>query len=890
MTQQPELSTKFKAIQTIDHLLASDTKIRDRLGKLCRAMLEHRGRAVDDLSNAEAITSTLSGKKSAADQRFFAAVFVRLLAAFPAEFHSFDPKTRTGLMKLLHRLPEVAKSLKIDKKAQGFEREQAFEQAPSLAEGYLRDTTDPPKNIRPFNPIDQRIMRMYQNPLVSALIVPFLPHFLEKRQLRITLTSIHDYLDADARDALSSYREAMINLEGIVDNCTRYDTRFVREYFLPFFSTVLEELDADFESSPVNRAGALSVRDLGKKYPFAVAGAEIQIAFAVENGGAGVALDVQFTVEPDDCLSLSSPMQFLDEVGPNTSFEPVEFLATVDCASGDSVPGMCRLSWTNGDGSSGESEDIFELPTQRSDIPWATLDTEEPYSLEPVRHAKELVGRSKQLKELVSRLTAPSVGSFWIHGQRRVGKTSIVQNLDEVPGTEALTILNLDTGMFIDPDGRETVNNLGRKICTRLVQSNPRLSGLAVPPFDGALSPLDDFLSEALTRDPELRVVIVLDEFDNLPLELYERDRPLSNAFFMTLRSLSAQKPFGFILVGGEKMPEILGMQGEVLNKFRPLRIDYLDRESQWSDFQELVRKPVAEWATIRDDAVLKLYEETAGNPFFTNLVCGEMVKDMLIRRDAFVTGVEMNRAIRAAVEEAGSNQFQHFWDDGVVSTSADRTGRERAARRRVLIALGETLRSGLPATEENIVERASRLGLSESEVLRLLAEFDGRKVLARVGDRYTCKVGLFQRWLVDEGIHDLTLSLVEQESLRAELQAAEQDRVKNHEITSLVQRLGSYCAVPTTDILVRTWLEQFATVRERRVMYDLLTKLQFYSGALIREKLRIGRGFVRRELAQRGVVRKDEEGARKHTDNVLISYFGGEGKTGSQLCQALCR
>ena len=111
------------------------------------------------------------------------------------------------------------------------------------------------------------------------------------------------------------------------------------------------------------------------------------------------------------------------------------------------------------------------------------------------------------------------------------------------------------------PDPLQTVNTLGRKICEAIVRSDKRLETVVVPEFDGALAPLDDFLREALERIPELRVVMILDEFDELPFGLYERGG-IGNSFFLTLRSISGKEPFGFLLVGGEGMSEILGRQG----------------------------------------------------------------------------------------------------------------------------------------------------------------------------------------------------------------------------------------------------------------------------------------------------------------------------------------
>ena len=420
-----------------------------------------------------------------------------------------------------------------------------------------------------------------------------------------------------------------------------------------------------------------------------------------------------------------------------------------------------------------------------------------------------------------------------------------------------------------------------RRICTSLLQRNPKLTGLATPDFAGALAPLDDFLTEVFHRDPSLRLVIVLDEFDELPPPLYRRG-DVSHAFFMTLRSLSARRPVGFVLVGGEKMAEILGTHGEVLNKFRSLRLDYLDRQSQWADFVELVRKPVGDWAIVADDAVTRLYGVTAGNPFFTKFVCSELVEDMRRRRDAYVTAAEMDRAIATAVDRAAINNFQHFWNDGVAATSDERIEEERASRRRVMLALGEVLRSKDACTVENILKRASRFGLAETEIRRVLGDFEKRKILVQVEEEYSCKVGLFERWLVDEGVNALDLTLVEEESLRIQLKAEERRRVKDREIAALARNWGNYRGRQITDLNVRAWLDQFEATEERRMMFELLRKLQFYSGSRIREKLREGHAFVRREFAGRGVVRRAPEGdARKVTDNILISFYGGDGKRG---------
>lgn len=881
MVSQPELSPQYKASKEIDRLLDPGQQPRDRLGNLCREMLRHQRTDVSNLSNSEAVLRVLSSSESARNQRFFAAAFLRLLSVFPKQVHDLDTNLRVGVTKLMEKLPQVARALEIDKKSQGFERMRALESAAEQADGYLHEALAPPRTLIPFRQTRERIMRLYTNPLVSAIYGPFLPDFLSKRSVGLILETIDDYVTASARLRTSKYTEARKILEDLLEDCMRHDTRLVTAYFQPFFTVTLEHLTTHFESSSVNLPGVVSLTGRGKKYPLAVADTEVRLTFSVENIGAGMAFDVELSVDADDNLFVISPYQFFDQIDSGESFGPVEFPAIIKTPSYQPVLVHYSLKWTNGDGSSSDSEDLLELPTQPSDIPWDDLEYADPYSLEPVQDASELIGRSEQTRQVISKIKAPSVGSFCIYGQRRVGKTSVVATLESMPEVEDITILYLETGGFIVADAQETVNKLGRKICTLLLQRNPRLSGLAVPTFDGALSPLDDFLSAVLERDPGLRLVVVLDEFDELPPELYRRGT-ISHALFMTLRSLSARGPVGFILVGGETMSEILSTQGEILNKFRPLCIDYMDKESQWSDFVKLVRMPVEKWATITDDAITSLYNITAGNPFFTKFVCSILVEDMKKRRDAYVTSDEMNVAIRSAVHGSEINHFQHFWADGVVARTDERITSEQAARRRILVSLGEVLRSRAPCSIENISKKAVRFGIGETEVLRILADFEKRKVLVRSGTEYSCKVRLFERWLVDNGVNALNLSLVEDENLRAVLEAEEEQRVKKEEITTLVEGWGTYRGRQVADVTVESWLEQFETTEEQRIIFDLLKRIQFYSGALIREKLRIAHKSVVGHLAERGVIRRvTEEGARKMTDNILISFFGGEGKRG---------
>src|SRR5690606_4940963 len=153
---------------------------------------------------------------------------------------------------------------------------------------------------------------------------------------------------------------------------------------------------------------------------------------------------------------------------------------------------------------------------------------------------------------------------------------------------------------------------------------------------------------------------------------IYTSVVPAADALFLTIRSISAKAQFGFILVGGEKMESILSCQGDALNKFQAVRVDYFDRNNQWMDYQELVRRPVLQHIDFTEEAIHELYEQTAGNPYFTVLLCRELYKVMVARRDNHVSGDEVREVVQNALSELRSNSFQHFWEDGIFESGAN--------------------------------------------------------------------------------------------------------------------------------------------------------------------------------------------------------------------------
>ena len=276
--------------------------------------------------------------------------------------------------------------------------------------------------------------------------------------------------------------------------------------------------------------------------------------------------------------------------------------------------------WRNFDRTLKTGSELVELVGQPSGIDWDSLALQEPYRLEPVSSDNDLIGRTEILNRLISHVKGNTVGSSCIYGQKRVGKTSIANAVKSKLMSDAnkhFLVIYVETGAYVHPTANRTIEQLGTRLCRQIRQSDKRFVGIQIPQFDGALTPLFDFLDDIHSIAPELRIIFILDEFDKVPVDIFKRGL-IGDAFFSTIRSISHMPHVGFILVGGERMQFVFDCQGEALNKFQMIRIDYFEKERDWADFHDLVKRPIKPWLLFTDEAIVSLYNEVAGNPFFT--------------------------------------------------------------------------------------------------------------------------------------------------------------------------------------------------------------------------------------------------------------------------------
>ena len=661
-------------------------------------------------------------------------------------------------------------------------------------------------------------------------------------------------------------------------------THYNEVYLLKVAKRLEELLTQDFERQPASKPANLLLRKREKKYPLHTVDKNFNFSLFLTNNGTGKAYDVRLHIEVDDSIQLSDKDKqenFLGNIDAGSTAGDIEISCRVVEPS-KSVLVIVTVFWYNFDKSHGSKTEEFNLEAQHENIDWESLQREDPYSLEPVSQQEDLIGRNKILNQLFSGTQSKILSSFFIYGQKRVGKTSVVKTfITQISGRnpDGLHTIYLEAGNFIEPDASKTIEHLGTLLCEEIKKLDPRLSNSNIPKFSSSLSPLSDFLKSAQKSVPDLKIVFIIDEFDELPAELF-RLGEMSNAFFLTMRSISNIPAFSFILVGGEKMRFVLDKQAEKINKFERIILDYFDKERHWSDFQSLVRKPVERWLEIHDEAITYLYEQTAGNPFFTKLICRELFVIMRDRRDCSVSMKEVNDAVNIALKRVSSNFVQHFWKDAIWAPDTETEEQAMYTRKKVLLAFAESVRQFGNPSREQILEKVSSFDVSNLIAEKELNQFKERQILVDNDGIYKCKVAFFERWLKDVGMKEIITTSSTDYTLENK-KAEEEARIRSEEIVNLATKWnGTYLGELITEDKIRAWLNQFGTSKNQRLMFKLLENLRFYSGVAIRSKIQEAHEIVTNKL-----VRKYESGKKKRQD-ILVSYLDGPGKSGAECAR----
>jgi tetratricopeptide (TPR) repeat protein len=248
-----------------------------------------------------------------------------------------------------------------------------------------------------------------------------------------------------------------------------------------------------------------------------------------------------------------------------------------------------------------------------------------------------------------------------IHGQRRVGKTSVLKQLGNRLPKRFIPV-------FFDLQGRThtTIDHFLWWLAREIARVVKQERGSEIPPPEKQAFQADpeffdsQFLAGLL---PELRdhtLLLTFDEFDNL--EESEIKETLSRPLIDYLRRLRGVEGLNFIFSIGSSGRKLENMQAAYTEFFKTAlykKISFLNEEQTRS----LITRPVEGVLEYERGAVDRIYAITSGHPYFTQLTCHELFArcQRTGQRKVAQTDVE---AILDDVVERGTVNLKFVWDE----------------------------------------------------------------------------------------------------------------------------------------------------------------------------------------------------------------------------------
>ncbi|GET36368.1 AAA family ATPase [Microseira wollei] len=320
-----------------------------------------------------------------------------------------------------------------------------------------------------------------------------------------------------------------------------------------------------------------------------------------------------------------------------------------------------------------------------------------------------------------------------LYGQRRMGKTSLLNNLGRLlPSTIIPMFVDLQGPVSSARDYAGFLYNIARSMAA----SAKRQSGLTLPSLnretlqDDPFTRFDEWLDKVEEALQQNIALLALDEFEALD-KAFTKGRFDEQDVLGMLRHLIQHRPRFKVLLAGSHTIEEFQRWASYLINVQVLHISYLKE----AEACKLIEQPVQDF-TLRYEpkAVERVLQLTRCHPFLIQLLCREIItlkneQDPSIRRLATLADVE------AAIPKALSVGSLFFAD--IQNNQIDAAG---LAILRFLSAQGE----GAIVSRKTILQQFP----DEYNALDLLRQ---RELIEEVGDGYRFQVELIRRWFAQQ-------------------------------------------------------------------------------------------------------------------------------------------
>ncbi len=625
-------------------------------------------------------------------------------------------------------------------------------------------------------------------------------------------------------------------------------------------------------------------------------GRSLRILARLLNEGPGRAKEVELSVLGQDAgvsLRVIEPKAPFDVSGQSEQLVRIEAVVDADV---DSVVVPVQWSCTTPTGAKEVWEDTIELIQQIGQPDWDKLRDHPPYSHNAVKEREGLFGRDDILESLA--LNSMAGNSCFVWGQKRIGKTSVLQVLaGELRERANVACVYLRMGEIKGLHEGQLAHRVAERLADEMELPDGRVPEEGY--FGASMARLIPWIERVVRDRPNWRLVLIVDEFDDLDPSYYTGQR--GENFVKQLRSLS-EVGLTFLLVGSERMERIYHRHENELNKWTN---EYLDSIESRVDCRELVTKPVITSIEFDESSVEEVVDYCGRNPFYMHLLCYALFQLCMREQKTYVGITDVTEAQEHIMRTSGESNFAHYWND---NPTLDETEHGTLAAQTCLALAVISHLGGRFGRVRDFLDAQREMGLSASEQLaradvrKMISLLVKRRVLARTASEgYEVTPPILGEWLTREAE---TVLLPQWRAHSAERLAQEEsdEEIKprvvarwapslplsDDELLAVAQPL-TYLSRQVDVAQLRSWLLQFDDENRIELAYLLLERLAksgyVSEGAYTQKILSLEEAVAdKRRSTGQGVWKE----VRRRKDNLAIAYVDGELKSGGALTREL--
>jgi len=286
-------------------------------------------------------------------------------------------------------------------------------------------------------------------------------------------------------------------------------------------------------------------------------------------------------------------------------------------------------------------------------------------SLKPSKFGKEtFVGREDLRDDLSFRiLSSATMPTFLLQGQRRVGKTSLLNFLPELLGSRFMIIAqDMQRSEF------KTVSDCFNGFVQRIKLSENKLSPEPLQAWDE----FEAFFKEFARRE-DRKIILAFDEYENFH-RLLKNEGENGERLLAAMRSFSQHQNQVVLLFTGLYLFADLGEPdfSKYFVHAHRLKVGYLKEE----DSIKLITNPYPEFGLIYpDELVEEIYRLTVGHPALLQHICYEMVNRANILQKRNMSNEDLQAVLELVLDRDNAvmtNFWKHFCNESLKQTVSE--------------------------------------------------------------------------------------------------------------------------------------------------------------------------------------------------------------------------